>query len=127
VHDQVTKTRALGLLGALASVEIQRRYIVEASKVNYLDPEKIVEDAFQFVKDPRLGDANAIGSVDELSCALEELPPKIAFDDFWFSTKNLVERNEEWDQLRRAARRVLNEIGADLEAWVRQEVKTRGT
>lgn len=122
-----TKNRTLGLLGALASVEIQRRYIVEASKANYLDPERILEDAFQFINDPQLGDADVVESVETMARVLEEVSPKIAFDDFWFCTKTLVERNEDWDQLRLAARRVLMEMDADLEAWVRKEVADRGT
>ena len=105
---------------------MQRRYIVEATKANYLDPEQIVEDAFQFINDPQLGDTSALGSVKDMARILKEVSPKIAFDDFWFCTKTLVERNEEWDQLRRAARRVLMELGADLEPWVRREVADRG-
>ena len=122
----MTKTRALDLLAALASVEIQRRYIVEASKANYLDPEQIVNNAFQFINDPQLGDVGSLDSVGNLGLILKEVSPKIAFDDFWFCTKTLVERNEEWDQMRSAARRVLMEIGADLHAWVRKEVESRG-
>ena len=122
----MTKTRTLSLLGALASVEMQRRYIVEATKANYLDTEQIVEDAFQFINDPQLDDTSALGSVKDMARILKEVSPKIAFDDFWFCTKTLVERNEEWDQLRRAARRVLMELGADLEPWVRREVADRG-
>ena len=105
---------------------MQRRYIVEASKANYLDPEKIVKNAFQFINDPQLGDVGSLDSVGNLDLILKEVSPRIAFDDFWFCTKTLVERNEEWDQMRSAARRVLMEIGADLYAWVRREVENRG-
>ena len=104
---------------------MQRRYIVEGTKTNCLNPEQIVEDARQFTDDPQLGDEDSLNSIKALSHVLTEVSPKIAFDDFWFCTRTLVERNEEWAQLRSAARRVLMEVGVDLEAWVRNEVRAR--
>lgn len=113
---------ALDLLGPLASQEVQRRYIVRATGDSYIVPTEALNNAYYFLRHPTLGTAGSLPSVQELACVLEECGPKVPLEDAAVSNEALVEQDPDWARIRSAAKEVLQEIGADLDEWEREEL-----
>ena len=112
---------ALRLLGPLASQAVQRRYIVGPTTDEYILPTEILNDGYYFLRHP-LGTAESLGSVEEFARVLEECGPKVPIEDATVSNETLVERDPHWARIRDAAKAVLQELGADLEEWEREQL-----
>ena len=110
------------LLGPLASRAVQRRYIVRATGNSYILPTEALNNGIYFLQHPLLGTAVSLRSVQELARILEECTPKIPLEDAVISNEVLVEQDPYWARIRYAAKTVLQEIGADLEQWEREEL-----
>ena len=106
-----------GKLTSMASLEEQRRYMIGATKNNYLLPEELLHDASDFCRMTRLDrlaptvTAPQRAAVEALEAALD------AHDDSWMSNyadmalDDLVERDSRWIQTRIQAGRVLAAFG----------------
>jgi hypothetical protein len=116
-----TKT-ALKLLGPLASQAVQRRHIVRGTRDSYLLPTEALNDGDYFLRHPQLGTAKSLSSVQEFARVLEESAPKLPLEDATVSNEALVEQDPYWARIRNAAKAVLQEIGADLEEWEREQL-----
>ncbi len=110
---------ALNLLGPLASQAVQRRYIVGGTKDSYLVAEEVLNDGDYFLHHPELGATQSLPSVQRFARTLQECARKVPFDDATVSNETLVERDPYWARIRNAAKAVLQEMGADFEAWER--------
>lgn len=106
--------RALSLLGYLASEPLQVRYIVAGTKDRYVLVDELLEDASRFLRDPLVPDAPSVAAFKD---ALSEL--MIGDGE---SNRALIEKNDSWAKLRRSARAVLAEIGADLRGFESEEL-----
>lgn len=116
-------TTALRLLGPLASLVYQRRYIVEGTVDGYIGPDDLINNGDNFINYPGIGETAKLPSVQEFSRILTEAAQTIPFDDPMFTNWMLVEHNPEWDKLRSAARNVLLELGGDIGEWERKELE----
>ncbi|MCH7717500.1 MAG: hypothetical protein IH876_15315 [Gemmatimonadetes bacterium] len=114
---------ALNLLGPLASQAVQRRYIVGGTKDSYLLAKEVLNDGDYFLRHPELGANQSLHSIQEFARALRECAREVPLDDVTVSNETLVERDPYWARIRNAAKVVLQEMGADLEAWERDELE----
>ena len=113
---------ALRLLGPLASLVVQRRYIVEATGDSYLVPAELVNEGHYFLRHPLLGETGSLPSVQKFGRVLEQVGPRLPLDDSSVSNDALVEQDPDWIRVREAARAVLQEMGADIEEWEREQL-----
>jgi len=114
---------ALRLLGPLASLAVQRQYIVEATDDHYILPSEILNNADYFIDHPQIGETAELPIVQELSRILNDSVQRIPLDDPVLTNEILIEQNPEWDRLRSAAKSVLLELGADVDEWERQQLE----
>ena len=116
-------TMALRLLGPLASLAVQRRYITGGSPESYAIPSELLNDGDRFINYPRLGATASLPSLKKFAHNLDLVVQTIPFDDPTFSNEMLVEQNPQWNELRRAAKTVLQEIGAPFDEWELQTLE----
>ncbi len=114
---------ALNLLGPLASQAVQRRYIVGGTKDSYLVAGDVLNGGDYFLYHPELGLTQSRPSVQEFARAIEKCAGKLRLDDVSVSNETLVEQDPYWARIRNAAKAVLQEMGADLEAWERGQLE----
>jgi hypothetical protein len=113
----MTPGTALRLLGALASLKLQRRYIVHGTVDSYLVPSELVENGYYFLRQALLGKSKSLASVQQFRRVLEEVGPNLPDNDPTVSGRVLVEEHPDWGRLREAAKSVLEEMGAALGPW----------
>lgn len=118
---------ALRLLGALASLKVQRRYIVHGTVDSYLVPSELVEDGYYFLRHPLLGETESLASVQQFRRVLEEVGPNLQLNDPTVSNRLLVEEQPDWGRLREAAKSVLKEMGAALGPWEGEQLSSSDT
>jgi hypothetical protein len=114
-------------LGRLASLNLQRRYVVHATKDTYMLPEELLEDASDLAE-ALLADLERDSVVSgEQRTALEALArilrveaPMVPLDGS-ISNEELIERHPSWSAIRDAAVRCLDVFRIDLPAWERQQ------
>jgi len=111
----------------LASVEMQNKYMIHATKDNYLLPEDLLEDVSSFVvaveqhlpwtvslMGPERQAVIEFGGVLNKESDLLELD-EIPWDE-------LVSNNEHWANIREAAQECLVALGFDLGAWETEQL-----
>jgi hypothetical protein len=117
MHESVAQS-----LAALASLELQRRYIVHATRDEYYVPEELLEEAYDVVR--RIREQSSIReSISDqaateilaleplLDSAVEELEAMTLEN---YNPEQLVERAASWRFAREQARRCLELLGFDL-------------
>ncbi len=102
----MNNSRALRLLGVLASIELQKRYILNGTKDAYIVLEEVLEDAHQFIRKSDTGTSTPIAN-------LKERLDQFELDDDQ-SNEDILLHNEDFASLRSSAYSVLNSLGADL-------------
>jgi hypothetical protein len=116
-------------LGVLASLAAQERYMVNATKDNYLLPDEAlnhaqdVVDALDNSSSPstlRGMDPDTAAAVRRFSLVWDTQAQQIdaLLEIPW---EELVRRNDAWRELRAAAQTCLNDIGFDLTQWERDK------
>lgn len=115
---------ALGLLGPLASLSIQRKHIIGGTFQTFMDPTEAINDGYAFLDHPLLGNAADLKSVKTFALELQRVASELDLSQPEPSNVELVERHEGWNSLRRAARAVLEELGANLNEWELGESET---
>ena len=113
---------ALNLLGPMASLAVQRRYMVQVTGDSYILPTETLDNACYFLRHPNLGASASLESVQELARVLDECASEVPLIDESVTNEALVEADEHWASIRDAARAVLRELGSDLEEWERGEL-----
>ena len=108
----------------LASEKMQEKYMVHATKDNYLLPEELLNDAFSAVERVKIGAEYSL-SKPELKAAVEfgktlERESNLLADDVPWD--ELVKHNEQWASIRKAAQDCLSKLDFDLEAWEKEEL-----
>ena len=114
---------ALRLLGPLASLAVQRRYIARGTRDNYMLLTEVLDNGHYFLRHPHLGGAALLQSVKQFAGVLNESASKVPLDDTAVGTRAIVEADRNWNRIRCAAQAVLREIGADLDKWERKELE----
>ena len=71
---------ALGLLGPLASIAVQRRYIVGGTKDTYRTVGELLDDGEYFLHHPQLGATQSLASVQEYARVLKEREREVPID-----------------------------------------------
>jgi hypothetical protein len=122
---RVTLQRALA---PLASVEFQRKYIVGATKDEYVLPEDILEtiaSCLHRLLELNYGQnefsAQEIGLIGEFRAMLNSLDIGSALKDASISNRELVEHNRAWIALREKAGSCLAAMGFGISEWERAE------
>lgn len=119
----------LDAIAWLASLEMQRRYIVHGSKLRYVVPEELLNDAFAVLQHvlaapERSGlSSSERTKLSELLATLEAAVPTIPLDGS-VSAASLIESDPSWIAVRAAAMSVLNALGFDLRDWERDTDKS---
>jgi hypothetical protein len=114
-------------LAHLASYKMQDRYMVGATKDEYLLPSELLEDAFSIVEaiEEKSGWAVML-SRSEREAVIEfgeVLKREYEFIDLNKVTlEELVNDNEPWAKIRKAVQKCLEKLGFDLEAWEKKEL-----
>lgn len=121
--NEMDTTTALRLLGPLASLALQRRFLVEGTSDRYILPEDLINSGDSFLNYPRMGKVAKLPSIQEFSRILNEAVQTIPLDDPMLTNRMLVEQNTEWDKLRSAAKNVLEDLGAHIDEWERQQLE----
>ena len=104
-------------LAPLASLEVQKRYIVQGTKDNYLVPEDLLNTAVNVLFQQR-----AV-KFDE-TVALEELRESIRACEIpeGMSNSDIIIGYKPWRKVRETAKKYLLEIGFDLKTWEKSEL-----
>ncbi len=112
-------------LAYLASLDMQRRYIVHATRDEYLLPEELLSDACAVVRQVRTRPQDrAVVSARAAKAifALEPLVDAVVLPPDRDGLQHLVERDPAWRALREQAARCLDILGFDLAEWERAEI-----
>lgn len=121
--QQLDTTVALRLLGPMASLAVQRRFVIGGTTESYGLPCEFLENAHAFVERARATPTGMLATVRELARLLEETGPHIPVSDASVSNERLIENDRGWDTVRRAAESVLREMGAAFDEWERSELE----
>ena len=113
---------ALRLLGPMASLAVQRRFVIGGTADSYGLASEFLDNAFAFVERTRATPIGALASVVELDKVLEDVGPHIPVSDDGVSNEVLIEEHPGWARVRVAAGRVLREMGAGFDEWERSEL-----
>ena len=112
-------------LAPLASLAAQRRYIVQATRDEYLVPEELLNDADDVVKQvrtmPAVRDAlptSAVQAFLDLDGLLDAADSAAQSAQ---SSEQLVERDAAWRAVREHVARCLDMVGFDLAEWEKTE------
>lgn len=115
--------KLLSSLATIASVEYQKKYIINGTKDEYLLPEDIFEEA---VGSLRVVLGNEIlnqkysleqkQKMQNLFELMKELGPKIPFNDEKVSNEDLVLRNNHWVRIRSEVILLLHELGVESDS-----------
>lgn len=113
----------LSTLAPLASVEIQRRFVVHGTAERYLLLEDVINDAYHVLeriqRDPVCRDAFSAEEQQMLRALFETLDREaenVPLDGS-ASNEEIVERNGAWRRIRDEATKTLEALGFDLAAW----------
>jgi hypothetical protein len=115
-------------LAPLASLEVQRRFIVHATKDEYLLIEELLEDALDI---ERLIKSESDLSVSQLECLkgfiheLKDRVDPIMEAAAHETAENLIELSEDWNVIRLLANDCLRTLMFDLKSWERGELRGR--
>ncbi len=115
-------------LAHLASMKMQDKYIIHATKDNYLCPDELLEDGFSVVEllakrwlwSVSLSRSEC-GAVTEFTDVLKKEYDFIDLNKFE-TLEEFVNNNEHWSNIREAAQKCLAELGFDLDAWEKEEL-----
>jgi hypothetical protein len=109
--------RIHNILAPLASFEAQDRYIVNGTAEFYLLPNDLLSSAFNFFFEQKVIEYEDSAAIREFKDALRhyDYPEEI-------SNRELVFHYEPWINLRNKAKRVLDEMGFNLQAWEKKEL-----
>src|SRR5262249_39840612 len=112
------KKRIVDSIARLASLELQRRFIVNGTIDRYLLPEELLEEAISVLKLTAANlDCRALVSDQEMTCIvsllqfLEVESPKLPIEETQFSNAELIEQNESWLTIRNKAMECLTTFG----------------
>ena len=103
-------------LAPLASLKVQKRFIIEGTKDNYLLPEDLLNTAINLLFEQHGITLAETETLRELKDAIRacKIPQSL-------SNHGLVLDHEPWIRVREKSRKYLLEIGFDLDAWERLE------
>jgi len=104
-------------LAPLASLEVQRRYIVEETRDEYLLPDDLLNTAINVLFEQQAVTFDQTGSLRELKEAIRacDIPEGM-------SNSELILGYEPWIKVRETSKKYLSEIGFDLQAWEEREL-----
>lgn len=116
-------------LAHLASMKMQDRYMIHATKDEYLLPSELFEDGFSVVEavEKRWGWSVSLRrserqSVIEFGKVLKKERDLIDLNEL--TLEELVSNNKSWANIREAAQKCLAALGFDLEAWEKEQLST---
>ena len=104
-------------LAPLASLEVQKRYIVNGSKDNYLLHEDLLNTAINTLFEQQVVTFDETGALKELKEAIRacDIPEGM-------SNSNIIFHHQPWIKIRELSKKILLEIGFDLRAWEKHEL-----
>ena len=112
-------------LAPLASLAAQRRYIVQATRDEYLVPEELLKDAHDVIRlvrtMPAARDALSASAVQTILDLDGMLDAADGAAQSAQSTEQLVERDAAWRAVREHVTRCLDMVGFDLAEWEKTE------
>jgi hypothetical protein len=114
----------------LASEAAQERWMVKATKDEYLLPDDLLNDAFHVVESIR-GGVPWVTDLDErdrdaiLRFGLVLESEAAEMDEMHMEWVRLVRDCAPWAAIRTAARQCLSDLGFDLSSWEQREVHER--
>lgn len=117
-HDTAVNELPTDLLEPLASIDVQRRYVIGATKDEYLVPDEMLNDAWHFCE--RAEAATALTdtqreAVERLKSAVEKLGDCVQLYDYT-NVVDLIERDQCWAVIRNRAGETLSTFGCSLPA-----------
>jgi hypothetical protein len=104
-------------LAHLASLNIQRRYIIDATRDEYLLPEELIDDAHAVVRQIRTKPEALSAPAATAILALQPLLDAVVFPSGRDGLRHLVEDDTAWRAAREQAARCLDILGFDLVGW----------
>jgi hypothetical protein len=104
-------------LAHLASLDIQRRYILHATRDEYLLPEELLDDAHAVVRQIRTQPLAISAPAVTAILALQPLLDAVVLPSGRDGLQHLVEDDTAWRAAREQAVRCLDILGFDLVAW----------
>ncbi len=104
-------------LAPLASLEVQKRYIVNGTKDNYLLPEDLLNAAINVLFEQQALKFEETETLGELKEAIRccDIPDNLSGSDVVFGYKP-------WAKVREASQKYLLETGFDLQTWEKHEL-----
>jgi hypothetical protein len=104
-------------LAPLASLKVQKRYIVKGTKDNYLLPEDLLNTAINILFEQQAVTFDETGALKELKEAIRacDIPEGM-------SNSEMILGCEPWIKVRETSKKYLSEIGFDLQAWEKHEL-----
>jgi len=104
-------------LAPLASLEVQKRYIVNGTKDKYLLPEDLLNSAINKLFEQQAVTFNETEALKELKEAIRacDIPEDI-------SNSELILGYAPWIKVRETSKKYLSETGFDLQAWEEHEL-----
>jgi len=116
-------------LSDLASLDLQRRYIIHATRDEYLLPEDVLNDAYDAVRQirtlPRVQASVPTAAADAI-LALEPLLDAVVLPPDRNGLQHLVEQDLAWRAAREQAARCLAILGFDLSQFEHLETNNQG-
>jgi hypothetical protein len=108
-------------LAPLASLEVQKRYIVDETRDEYLLPNELLNSAINTLFEQKAVKFDETQSLRELKEAIRacDIPEGM-------SNSELILRYEPWIKVRETSKKYLSEIGFDLQAWEEHELYPSG-
>lgn len=104
-------------LAHLASLDIQRRYIINATRDEYLVPEELLDDAHSVVRHIRTQPQSVCASAVAAILALEPLLAAVIVPPNRNGMHHFIEDDTAWRAAREQSGRCLDSLGFDLVAW----------
>jgi hypothetical protein len=115
----ITRMAITERLAHLASLDIQRRFIIHATRDEYLLPEELLEDASAVVQQIRMQPQTISALAVAAILALQPLLDAVVLPPDRNDLHHLVEDDSAWRAAREQAARCLDILGFDLVAWER--------
>ncbi|MCP4609973.1 MAG: hypothetical protein GY845_14790 [Planctomycetes bacterium] len=114
-------------LAHLASMKMQKRYMANATKDEYLLPSELLEDGFSVVEavEKHWGRSVSLHRSDrqaviEFGKVLKKEYELIDLNEV--ALEEIVSNNEPWANIREAAQKCIGALGFDLEAWEKEQL-----
>lgn len=108
-------------LARLASIEYQKKYIVNATKEKYVMAEDVFEDAASALnlvinqdRYHKYFSAQQLTDLQEFYSLMKQIGPKIPWDDENMTAEEFVLREVNWARVRNESLLCLNKLGVDV-------------